>query len=64
MKPKKAGDTVELNAGGMRLIARPARRPRKGWGRAFAAMAARRDDTLLDGETLRPTEWDKTGWCW
>ena len=59
MKPKKAGDTVELNAGGMRLIARPSHRPRAGWGRAFAAIAARRDDTLLDGGTHRPTEWDK-----
>lgn len=38
----------------------PLRRPRTGWIKAFRAMAARRDDVLLD-ET-RPTRWDDEEW--
>lgn len=55
---------VELEVEDNRLVVRSARAPRAGWDLAFATMAARGDDTLLDRDTLKPTDWDRTEWRW
>jgi antitoxin MazE len=55
---------VEVCAEGDALIIRPASRPRAGWDAAFKAMAARGDDTLLDGDTPSLTRWDEEEWEW
>jgi antitoxin MazE len=55
-------DEVEIEVRGEQLIIRPANPPRAGWGEAFARMAARGDDALLDPE--RPTKWDESEWRW
>ena len=57
-------DEVELEPQEDGLLIRPVARPRAGWDSAFQEMAERRDDTLLDREAHRPTEWDKTEWEW
>ncbi len=57
-------DTVELEVQDNRIVIRPAREPRSGWGKAFAAMAEDGDDKLLDADTDLGTEWDKTEWRW
>jgi antitoxin MazE len=56
--PSEVEVTVEDN----RLVIAPASRPRAGWAEAFAAMAERGEDGLLDAPT--PTEWDETEWEW
>lgn len=60
----KLEDAVELEVEDNRLVVRPAKAPRTGWDHAFAAMAARGDDALLDRDTLKPTDWDKSEWRW
>jgi antitoxin MazE len=45
-----------------RLVVRPVARPRGGWAEAAAAMAAARDDALLDPETA--TAFDDAEWDW
>jgi len=57
-------DGVEIEVEGNRLVIRPVRRPRSGWDKAFAEMAQRKDDTLLDRDARSATEWDKTEWRW
>jgi antitoxin MazE len=44
------------------LTIRKASRSREGWDEAFAAMAERGDDTLLDKSNA--TEWDRLEWEW
>ena len=56
-------DTVELEVENNRVIIRSARRTRSGWDEAFAEMAARGDDALLDARTPR-TAWDEREWRW
>jgi antitoxin MazE len=53
---------VEIEVRGKQLIIQPANHPRAGWAEAFARMAQRKDDALLDGEL--PTAWDKSEWQW
>jgi antitoxin MazE len=48
---------VEIEVDGDRLILRPASKLRVGWDAAFAAMAERHDDALLDD--FSTTDWDR-----
>jgi antitoxin MazE len=53
---------VEIEVHGDRLIIRAAPRLRVGWDEAFAAMAERHDDVLLDD--INTTDWDQVEWEW
>ena len=53
---------VEIEVHGSQVVIRSAARPRAGWDEAFAAMAARGDDKLLEGS--RSTQWDDAEWEW
>jgi antitoxin MazE len=55
-------DEVEMEVRGSQLVIRAAKHPRDGWDDAFAAMAARGDDELLDPPSA--TKWDETEWEW
>ena len=55
---------VEVEAQSGQLIIRPVQSPRQGWDAQFQAMAAARDDHMLDGETLSLTEWEIKEWEW
>ena len=57
-------EAVEIEVEDNRLVIRPAAAARTGWNEAFAAMAARGDDALLDRDALKPTDWDKAEWRW
>jgi antitoxin MazE len=54
--------TLEIRDG--KLVLSRARRPRVGWEKAFAAMAARGDDRLVHGEQLASSSWDEEEWEW
>lgn len=53
---------LEIRSG--KLVLSRARRPREGWSEAFAAMAKRGDDRLVDGEQLDASSWDDEEWEW
>lgn len=53
---------VEIEVCDNNLIVRAAPQPRRGWDEAFAAMAQRHDDVLLDDGSM--TLWDQTEWEW
>jgi antitoxin MazE len=53
---------VEIEVEGDRLTVRKAPQLRKGWDKAFAAMAERQDDAILDD--VDTTDWDRTEWEW
>jgi antitoxin MazE len=55
-------DEVEMVVEGDKLIIHSARIPRQGWDAQFAAMAAQRDDQLLD--PVPATQWDEEEWTW
>ena len=55
-------DDVEIHAEPGRIIIESARRARRGWAEAAAAMAEHGDDSLLD--ELTPTEFDAEEWAW
>lgn len=55
-------DEIEMEVRGAQVVIRAANPPRAGWEDAFAAMAARGDDKMLDAAT--PAEWDETEWEW
>jgi antitoxin MazE len=55
-------DEAEMEVRGSELIIRSANHPRAGWEAAFAKMAERGDDALLDAPTS--TKWDETEWRW
>ena len=55
--------TVELTVENHSLIIRAHEAKRKGWDKAFQRMAAKGDDTLLEGEDLTPS-WDEDEWTW
>jgi antitoxin MazE len=57
-------DTVQIEVEDNTLIIRPVPTPRRGWSEAFAKMAQRHDDKLLDEDTTQPTEWDRSEWRW
>lgn len=53
---------VEIEVEGDRLILRKAKRSRLGWDEAFATMADRKDDVLLDD--VSTTNWEQVEWEW
>jgi len=55
-------EEVEIEVQDNNLILRAIPQSRLGWGEAFAAMAERHDDTLLD--EVDTTEWDYLEWEW
>lgn len=55
-------EEVEMMVEADRLIIRPAQKPRRGWEPAFAQMAARSEDALLD--EWSGTDWDDEEWQW
>jgi antitoxin MazE len=59
----KENQEVSLSVQRGKLIIQPARRPREGWDEAFALMAKRGDDKLLEPD-FPPTEWEETEWTW
>lgn len=58
------GGEIELTIRGGKLILSRASRPRRGWDRAFAAMAGRGDDRLVHGEQPGASSWDEEEWDW
>ena len=57
-------DEVDITIQGQSLVIRPVNNPRAGWADAFAQMAERGDDALLDGEDISLSSWDKEEWEW
>jgi antitoxin MazE len=57
-------DEIEMEVRGSRIVIRAANHPRAGWEEAFASMAARGDDALLDAEAGTLTRWDESEWEW
>ena len=55
-------EEVDISVQNGSLVVRPADGPRAGWAAAFASMAERGDDALLDGDTA--TSWDEDEWEW
>ena len=55
---------VEISVRDNSLVIKPARRPRAGWEAAFAEMAGRGDDALVDEETPSLARWDEDEWEW
>jgi antitoxin MazE len=56
-------DEVELEVEDGQIVIRAVRHPREGWDAAFAEMAARGDDKLLD-DLPSTTTWDEEEWEW
>ncbi len=57
-------DIVELDVQDNRVVIRPAHESRSGWDEAFAKMAERGDDRLLDADADLGTDWDQAEWRW
>lgn len=57
------GYEVELEANDGQIVIRAVRHPRTGWDEAFAEMARRGDDELLDDVSSTST-WDEEEWEW
>ena len=58
-------EEVELEMRKDHFVVRAGRRPRGGWEEAFARMAAKGDDALLDSDQVHiETEWERTQWRW
>jgi antitoxin MazE len=55
---------VEITVEAGRLVISAAHRARAGWAEAFAAMARRGDDRLVDGGQPCSTIWEQDGWQW
>jgi antitoxin MazE len=55
---------VELEARGDHIVVRSTAKPRAGWDEAFQTMADRGDDTMLDGDALVETSWERDEWEW
>lgn len=56
-------DEVEIETMDGQIVIRKVRRARAGWDEAFAEMAARGDDQLLDA-TPSTSTWDEEEWEW
>ena len=56
------GEEVELVVQPDQLVIRSPHQPRQDWEQHFAAMAAEKDDRLVDAETS--TRWDQVDWEW
>jgi antitoxin MazE len=59
-----AGVGIEIFMAGDTIVLRPAARPRAGWAKQFAAMAACDDDALMDADATSTTKWDENEWEW
>lgn len=57
-------DTVELEVLNGQLVVRSLAAPRRGWDEAFRRMHSRKDDVLLDRDSLPATTWDRAEWRW
>jgi len=57
-------EEVEIEVEGNRIILYPVTQSRAGWAEAFASMAERGDDALLDGDIPSVTSWDEDEWRW
>jgi len=58
-------DEVDLEVDRDRIILKPIRRRRSGWGEAFLRMAEKSDDQLLDGDaTISQSSWEDDEWMW
>ena len=56
---------VELEVNDGQIIIKPISKNRESWETAFKKMAKKRDDILLDTETLQEqSRWDKEEWVW
>ncbi len=55
---------VELEVKDRQIIIRSAESPRRGWEKAFRAMAAAGDDSLLDADSPALPTWDLEEWEW
>ena len=55
---------VEIGTHQNALVTRSIRSPRADWKAAFAEMAARDNDSLLDGDLSHQTAWDEDEWQW
>lgn len=55
---------VEVKVEGNTLVVRPIRPTRCGWTEAFAAMAERGEDELLDRVAEPTSSWDEEEWRW
>ena len=58
------GDEVDLHVQNGSVVVRSARRSREGWDDAFAAMARRGDDRLIDFNATPATRFDASEWQW
>ncbi|MCO5067108.1 MAG: AbrB/MazE/SpoVT family DNA-binding domain-containing protein [Kiritimatiellae bacterium] len=56
-------DEVELVVQDNSIVIHSPRKPREGWGAAFAQMAQLKDDRLLDPDSP-PSRWDAEEWEW
>ena len=56
-------EQVEMDVRDSVILIRAPRQPRAGWDAAFARMAQRGDDTLLDKQAAT-TRWDEEEWEW
>jgi antitoxin MazE len=58
-------DEIELEVRGEQVILRSPQSARAGWDAAFARMARRGDDALLDEAAVHsPTAWEREEWRW
>jgi antitoxin MazE len=57
-------DDVELEVEKDQIIIRPISNPRKGWDRAFKAMAEKGDGAMMGGEADIMHSWDEEEWQW
>ncbi|HEV3022656.1 MAG TPA: AbrB/MazE/SpoVT family DNA-binding domain-containing protein [Pirellulales bacterium] len=57
------GEEVEIEVRKGSLVVSRRDRPRARWDEAFASMARRGDDALLDGDATS-TRWDEDEWEW
>jgi antitoxin MazE len=64
LEQARLGDTVEIVANDDGLLIRSAKKPRAGWEAAFAEMARRGDDALVDPPPATLSTWDEDEWQW
>ena len=57
------GEEVELEVEQNKIVIKGVAPPRRGWEEAFALMAERGDDALLDPD-ITDSPWDETKWEW
>jgi antitoxin MazE len=55
---------VEITLHDKSLVITPASHPRDAWAEAFKEMSSRGDDSLINGDHVTWSEWDKDEWEW